>query len=170
VDPTKKKPTEVDLSDTADSLEETVTDVELEDSLDEMGSVDHEDELEMGERLLEGFDPEAHHRNIRDRQTIKKQVMSEGGQFVLGLLVLAVGLGVLALAATIRTTEWFVIAGIVAPPALLWFFLRWKRWLAGAPYAYRLLTSLGEDAENILSDEQKRAMAAGKASSDSDAD
>jgi len=166
VESRKDNPSEADLTETGDAMEETVADVELEDSLDDDSPMDHEDELELGERLLAGFDPEAHHQNIRDRQTIKKQVMSEGGQFVLGLVVLALGLGVLALAATIRSTEWYVIAGLVAPPALLWFFLRWKRWLAGAPYAYRLLTSLGEDAENILSEDQKRAMSARKSGSE----
>ena len=66
-------------------------------------------------------------------------------------------LGLLALAATIRTQAWYIAAGVIAPPSLLWFFFKWKKWLAGAPYAYRLLTSLGEDADNLL-DERRQKM------------
>ena len=59
------------------------------------------------------------------------------------------------------TQPWLIAAGVVAPPALIWFFLRWKRWLAGAPYAYRLLTSLGEDADNLLEERRQKMLREG---------
>ena len=148
------------LEDTAHALDDTVDDVELDEALDEIDTPragDHDAELEGGSQLLEGFDPEAHHVNVSQRVTVKGALSSEGGRFVIGLVVLALTLGLIALAATIRTQPWLIAAGVIAPPALIWFFLRWKKWLAGAPYAYRLLTSLGEDADNLL-DERRQQM------------
>ncbi len=155
--------TGVDLDETNAALEDTVADVELDEALDEIEAPagDHDAELEDGGKLLEGFDPEAHHVNVSQQRSVKRAIKSEGGQFVIGLLVFALALGVLALAATIRTQPWLIAAGVVAPPALIWFFLRWKRWLAGAPYAYRLLTSLGEDADNLLEERRQKMLREG---------
>ncbi len=153
--------TNADLSETDPALDDTVTDVELDEALDEIETRatpgDHDAELDDGSRLLEGFDPEAHHSNVSQKRSVKRAISSEGGRFVIGLVVLALTLGLLALAATIRTQAWYIAAGVIAPPALLWFFFKWKKWLAGAPYAYRLLTSLGEDADNLL-DERRQKM------------
>ena len=100
---------------------------------------------------LEGDDPEASVTRTADRRAaIKRQLRSEGAQFVYGLLVLAGALGAIALAATIRTTPFVVVACIVFPLGMFWFRDKWRRWLGSAPYCYRLLTSLGENAENVL--------------------
>lgn len=106
---------------------------------------------------LLGDDPEAKVTRTADRRGIvQKRVKSEGAQFAYGLVVLAGSLGAVALAATIRTTPYIVVAGVVFPLGMLWFRSRWRRWLGSAPYAYRLLTSLGEDAENVLVDHERR--------------
>lgn len=99
---------------------------------------------------LAGDDPEAQISRISDnRAAMKRQLKSEGAQFVYGLLMLAGGLGSLALAATIQTLPFIVIACIVFPLSVFWFRNKWGRWLGTAPYCYKLLTSLGEDAENV---------------------
>ncbi len=164
---------DIDLTETDPALEDTVADVELDDSLDTIDegrarAGDHDSELEGGAMLLEGFDPEAHHVNVSQRKTIRRRVSSEGGQFVIGLLVMAGALGVVAWAVAYQSTESLIVAGVVGPPALLWFFLRWRKWLAGAPYAYRLLTSLGEDADNILDERRQRQLRRGVAPDEND--
>ena len=88
-------------------------------------------------------------RTADHRAAIKRQLRSEGAQFVYGLLVLAGALGAIALAATIQTVPFIVIACIVFPLGMYWFRDKWRRWIGSAPYCYRLLTSLGEDAENV---------------------
>ncbi len=162
---------DIDLTETDPALDDTVAEVELDESLDTIDEPrtragDHDSELEGGEMLLEGFDPEAHHVNVSQRKTIRRQVTSEGGQFVIGLVVMAAALGVAAWAIAYQTTESLIVAGVVAPPALLWFFLRWRKWLAGAPYAYRLLTSLGEDADNILDEHKQKQLRRGVSADD----
>jgi len=103
-----------------------------------------------GAAWLLGDDPEAKISRISDqRNAIKKQIRSEGAQFVYGFIVLAISLGSLALAATIRTTPFFIAAGVICPLGFWMFRSRWKRWLGSAPYCYQLLTSLGEDAEEL---------------------
>lgn len=106
---------------------------------------------------LLGDDPEAKVTRIADRRGVmRKHARSEGAQFVYGLVVLAAALGAVALAATIRTTPFIVVAGVVFPVGVWWFRSRWRRWLGAAPYAYRLMSSLGEDAENILVEKERR--------------
>lgn len=111
-----------------------------------------------GAEWLLGDDPEANVIRISDhRNAIKKQIKSEGAQFVYGLLILAFSLGSLALAATIRTMPYFIAAGVLCPIGFWMFRSRWKRWIGAAPYCYRLLTSLGEDAENVrIAHEEKQ--------------
>lgn len=100
---------------------------------------------------LLGDDPEAQVSRIADRRSIiKRRARSEGAQFVYGLLVLAGSLGAVALAATIRTWPFIAVAAVVFPMGAWWFRNSWRRWVGSAPYCYRLLTSLGEDAENVL--------------------
>jgi len=164
---------DIDLTETDPALEDTVAEVVLDESLEAIEAPaaragDHESELEGGRLLLEGFDPEAHHVNVSQRKTIRRQLTSEGGQFVLGLLVMTGALGVAAWAIAYQSRESLIVAGVVAPPALLWFFLRWRKWLAGAPYAYRLLTSLGEDADNILDERRQRRLRKGVPVDDED--
>lgn len=100
---------------------------------------------------LLGDDPEANVSRIADRRSvIKRKARSEGAQFVYGLLVLAGSLGAVALAVTIRTWPFIAVAAVVFPMGAYWFRKSWRRWVGSAPYTYRLLTSLGEDAENVL--------------------
>ena len=107
---------------------------------------------------LLGDDPEAKIRRISDRRSlVRRQVKSEGTRFVYGVIVLAASLGAVALAATIRTLPFVVAAAVVFPIGLLWFRASWRRWLGAAPYIYRLLSSLGEDAENILVEREQAA-------------
>ncbi|MCC5821747.1 MAG: hypothetical protein LAT64_00500 [Phycisphaerales bacterium] len=106
---------------------------------------------------LLGEDPEAKISRIADRRSvIKRRAKSEGAQFVYGLLVLAAALGAVALAATIQTLPFIIVAAVVFPAGVFWFRSRWRRWLGAAPYMYRLMTSLGEDAENILVEHEQK--------------
>lgn len=103
-----------------------------------------------GAAWLLGDDPEAEITRISDhRNAVKRQLKSEGAQFVYGLVILAISLGSLALAATIRTLPFYIAAGVICPIGFWLFRSRWKRWLGSAPYCYQLLTSLGEDAESL---------------------
>jgi hypothetical protein len=139
------------------ALAETVTDFELDakskDSIFSQSSL-ADDEIEPSEQLLKGFDPEAHIHNLRvnrliRRQHIREQLISEGAQFIYGLLVLTACAGMIALAVTIQSVELITINMIISPVVIGYTVISWKRWLRGAPYVYRLLTSLGEDAENL---------------------
>ena len=68
------------------ALEETVTDVELEESLDRVdnqpaptgGKADAPVSPDDAE-----YDPEAHYTNIRNTLSVRKVMTSDGGQFVL---------------------------------------------------------------------------------------
>lgn len=104
-----------------------------------------------GAAWLVGDDPEADVLRTSDhRNSIKRQMRGVGAQFIYGVIILAVSLGALALAATIRTTPYLIAAGVICPIGFWMFHSRWRRWLGTAPYFYKLLTSLGEDAENVL--------------------
>ena len=130
-------------------------------------------DLEESEQLLAGFDPEASIRNTRVgdeaeaeprasagawrvgrgwrvRRIGARALVGPGARFVYALLLMASVLGVMGLALSWRNTEVLVVAGFfcAASGILLWVF--WRSWLNGLPYCYRLLTSLGEDAENLL--------------------
>jgi len=124
-----------------DGLEETVADVELDESLDQIEpeAVPQALDADLGE-----FDPEAGQSRIGGRQGLTGQIMSEAGLFVLGLLAAMVGTSLLIYALVMRTPATLIAAGVVCPPTLIWAFLKWRRWLGNAPYVYRLLLSLNE--------------------------
>lgn len=106
---------------------------------------------------LLGDDPEAEVTRISDqRSVIKRRARSEGAQFVYGLLVLAGSLGAIALAVTIQTWPFIAVAAVAFPLGAFWFRKSWRRWVGSAPYCYRLLTSLGEDAENVLVEHEQK--------------
>jgi hypothetical protein len=111
-----------------------------------------EDDLAGNEAVLRGFDPEADVRNTAERRTwIRKQAVSAGSQVVLGLIVLLLSIALVVLGITNwRDPRWWVPAAVCAPPGLWFSVVRWRRWLGKAPYCYRLLSSLGENADNIL--------------------
>lgn len=128
--------------------------------------------IEDGEMLLRGFDPEADiHRTNRQeqeqspdrsaegmlhqasRRALRRQIRvaarSPGAHFVYALIALTVAIGVLGLALTWRDGRVLAACAVITPLSLAWFFIRFRAWLNSAPYWYRLLTSLGENAENL---------------------
>ncbi|MBL4698123.1 MAG: hypothetical protein JKX70_04750 [Phycisphaerales bacterium] len=107
-----------------------------------------------------GNDPEAKISSVADRRNlIHKQMLSTGGQFVMGVLMMFIALGLTIMAITNPVLKFIIPAAIIAPISLWYMRTRWRRWLGSAPYFYRLMSSLGEDAENILveHEEKKRA-------------
>ncbi len=104
-----------------------------------------------------GNDPEAKISSVADRRNlIHKQMLSTGGQFVLGLVMMFVALGVTIMAITNPELEYIIPAAIIAPISFWYMKVRWRRWLGSAPYFYRLMSSLGEDAENILVNHEEK--------------
>lgn len=152
-----------------DALEETVADVVLDESLDRVDKAP----VPTRARTLESpdgieYDPEAHYQNIRNKQTVRKVMTSDGGQFVASLLLAATGLAVGIYAAFNHTRGVLITAAVVCPPTLIYAFLRWRLWLGQAPYLYRLLTSLGEDADHILDQHREKMIAKGRLPGDDD--
>ena len=106
---------------------------------------------------LLGNDPEAEFSSIADRRNqIRKQMLSTGGQFVMGILMMFVALGLVIMAITNPELIYIIPAAIVAPISFFYMRKRWNSWLGSAPYLYRLMTSLGEDAENILVNHEEK--------------
>lgn len=104
-----------------------------------------------------GNDPEANVTSVADRRTIvHKQILSSGGQFVMGIVMMFIAIGLVIMACTNPVLQYIVPAAIFAPIAFWYMRVRWRRWLGSAPYCYRLLTSLGEDAENVLIEREEK--------------
>jgi len=104
-----------------------------------------------------GNDPEAKLGSVADRRNlIHKQMLSTGGQFVVGLIMIFISLGVTIMAITNPEPKYIISAAIIAPISIFYMRARWQRWLGSAPYLYRLMSSLGEDAENILVDHEEK--------------
>lgn len=78
------------------------------------------------------------------------RLASPGAQIVYVLLVIAALGGTLGLAFSTNSPHLLLIAGIATPMLLPICVWRWISWLDSAPYYYRLLTTLGEDARNLL--------------------
>lgn len=107
-----------------------------------------------------GNDPEAKFSNVADRRSlIRKQMLSTGGQFVVGLLMMFLAIGIAIMAITNPKLQFIIPAVIMAPISFFYMRTRWRRWLGSAPYFYRLMSSLGEDAENILVDHEEKQRA-----------
>jgi len=154
-----------------DALDETVADVQLEESLDRVDTQPADNapraqNIESPDGIE--YDPEAHYTNIRNKQTVRKVVTSDGGQFVVAVALAAIGLAVGIYAGFIQTRFWLITAGIVCPVTLIYAFARWRLWLGQAPYLYRLLTSLGEDADDLLAQHRQKMIAKGRLPSDDD--
>jgi len=106
---------------------------------------------------LLGNDPEAKFSSVADRRSlVRKQMLSAGGQFVMGIAMMFVGLGITILAITNPVKHYIIPAVIIAPISFWYMRARWRRWLGSAPYFYRLMSSLGEDAENILVEHEQK--------------
>ncbi len=158
----RKQETSIDEA----ALDETVVDVTLEESLDQVDAAPKQPTAAVSPDEVE-FDPEAHTFNVRNKQSIKKVVASDGGQLVFALLAALVGIAIGIYAAFIRTTPWLIAAGVVTPATLIYAFARWRLWLGQAPYLYRLLTSLGEDADDLLEGHRQKLVQKGRLPSDS---
>jgi len=104
-----------------------------------------------------GNDPEAKISSVADRRNlIHKQMLSTGGQFVLGLFMMFIAIGITIMAITNPVKLYIIPAAIIAPISMWYMRARWRRWLGSAPYFYRLMSSLGEDAENILVEREEK--------------
>ena len=110
-----------------------------------------------GKDLLGGDDPESADGAARDRRSfVRRELLGGGVQLLVGLATALVALALVILAATVQTWDYAVAASICAPPAFVFLAVRWRIWLGQLPYCYRLLTSLGEDAQNLLEDHLQR--------------
>lgn len=106
---------------------------------------------------LLGNDPEAKFSSVADRRNkIRKQMLSTGGQFVMGIFMMFIAIGITIMAITNPELKFIIPAAIIAPVSALYMRARWRRWLGSAPYFYRLMSSLGEDAENILVEQEQK--------------
>lgn len=90
------------------------------------------------------------HRIRVQRVSPMGYLVTPGAQFIYALLIMTLLGGLIGLAATIESPELVLIAGIASPILLPICAWKWIRWLDSTPYYYRLLTSLGEDARNLL--------------------
>jgi hypothetical protein len=117
--------------------------------LDDAEPIVFDEQLEHA--IIESNNPERSPRRIRVQTTSPLgQLFSPGAQFVYALIIITLLGGLIGLASTIHSPMLVLIAGIASPlllPVCVW---KWIRWLDSAPYYYRLLTSLGEDARNLL--------------------
>lgn len=106
---------------------------------------------------LFGNDPESDMFSISDRRNlIRKQALSSGGQLVFGIVVAMVGIALVIMAITNPELHYIIPAAIIGPFSAWFVYTRWRRWLGQLPYFYKLLTSLGEDAENVLEDRERK--------------
>lgn len=91
------------------------------------------------------------YRRIRvQRVSGLNRLASPGAQIVYVLLVVAALGGTLGLAFSTDSPHLLLVAGIATPMLLPICVWRWLCWLDSSPYYYRLLTTLGEDARNLL--------------------
>lgn len=98
-----------------------------------------------------GVYPHAHGHRIRvQRVSPIGHLFTPGAQFVYALIIISLLGGLIGLAATIESPVLVLAAGIASPILLPICAWKWVRWLDSTPYYYRLLTSLGEDARNLL--------------------
>lgn len=114
--------------------------------------------------IVHGNDPEAHLWNavehapepviVRDvssaAQWSWRTVRADGFQFILSFAGLIVSLGLLGLALALANLRFTLPTIVLSVICVVWFVIRWRIWLANAPYCYRLLTSLGENADNLV--------------------
>lgn len=103
----------------------------------------------------EDFETDQHGRPLLRRLRVQPttplgRLFSPGAQIVYVLLIVATLGGTLALAFSTDSPALLLVGGIATPMLLPICVWRWFRWLDSAPYYYRLLTSLGEDARNLL--------------------
>lgn len=88
-----------------------------------------------------------HHRGVQAGRW--KLGFGPGTRFVTGLLLLTISLGAMGLALSWQSRDALIVAGFFSMTTGVLFVVFWHSWLDGLPYVYRLMTSLGEDAENL---------------------
>lgn len=103
------------------------------------------------------IDPEAGVQSIRRDFSVRAALASREGQFVVALLGTTVALGLGAYAAVDQQTTSIIIAGVVVPPAAIFGYIGWRRWIQNQMYSVRLLESLGEDTEELRAAAEERA-------------
>lgn len=84
------------------------------------------------------------------RISLAGRLITPGAQCIYSLITITLLGGMMGLAASVNSPALVLTAGILSPillPICIW---KWIRWLDSTPYYYRLLTSLGEDARNLL--------------------
>ncbi len=155
MDPSGLSGTDPALDDPA--LDDTVAEVELDEALDKIDEDPSEEEVytRRGRQPVPstfdedgpGYDPEAGKGSIANKTNLRGQLVNESSLFILGCLALLGGVSSVIFALSMQTRPYWIAAGIIFPPTLVWFIIRWKKWLGRAPYMYRLLTSLGEKDE-----------------------
>lgn len=92
-----------------------------------------------------------HHRNTAARSGKPWRLgFGPGTRFVTGLLLLTMSLGAAGLALSWQSRDALIVAGFFSATTGVLFWVFWRSWLDGFPYVYRLMTSLGEDAENLV--------------------
>lgn len=90
-------------------------------------------------------------RRLRvQRSTPIGRLASPGAQIIYVLLTIGLLAGTLALALSTDSPHLLLIGGVATPMLLPICVWRWFCWLDSSPYYYRLLTTLGEDARNLL--------------------
>ena len=110
-----------------------------------------------GEGVLIGDDPESDGATPSELAAkARLEALGGGLQLLFGMATALFALALVILAATVRTWDYAVAASICAPPAFVYLTIRWRAWLGRLPYCYRLLTSLGEDAGNLMEDHLRR--------------
>jgi hypothetical protein len=119
--------------------------------LDGVVPLEFDPEEDQAQQQMAVSDPERPYHHIRVQRTSKLgRFFSPGAQFIYALVVVTLLGGLIGLAATLQTPTLVLLSGILSPlmlPICVW---KWIRWLDSDPYYYRLLTSLGEDAYNLL--------------------
>jgi hypothetical protein len=113
------------------------------------------EEIEEQTEQYEDFENSGSHapRVLRIRVQKKSTLgvlTAPGTQAIYVLVTIATLCGMLALAFSTDSPQLLLIAGVATPMLLPICVWRWVRWLDSSPYYYRLLTSLGEDARNLL--------------------
>ena len=107
-------------------------------------------EVEEDTQLNPGRGHKPMHRIRVQRVSPMGRLVSPGAQFIYALLIITLLGGLIGLAATIESPQLVLVAGIASPILLPICAWKWIRWLDSTPYYCRLLTSLGEDARNLM--------------------
>ena len=95
------------------------------------------------------LDPELDHVNARKVATVRRAVVSTGGQFILGMVAALFGLGLAVYAAAEQSLPLLIAAALIAPPCTYYGYKKYRQWLQNKRYLVRLLESLGEDVSNL---------------------